>query len=472
MLSSLLRHFHNRTPWFTANFDSCSALAKALGNYLHGHAFAGVGETPNSELLAEVINLMPWELQKSVYVKGSSKEAVSPDKLGEVNAEEFSEWVTGLYPAKKYPVILIGSSNGAAVHMAAAMGIPWLPQTFMIPVEAPDHLSVDDPIERMEWAVEPARQLLSANPDLQLHHMMDPNQDRPMLNAISYFRVKRLQLGAAYEEFITNNLEKGSTLLLLDCRKSWPITKVDTRHYFQFGGLGGITPEGYHQGSEEISEFLRRNESDVEKWTAPKPDGTGPESEWGFEPTLGEDITRFAQENGYQVQRIVYEEPEDLSPFVADLYHWWYEQRSMAAKTLIADMFFLLEPYWTIRTGSVPFWLAFNSKSSVNRLKEYLRKTAPYENVYILPFSNGVKAVGLATLEDMKSALSYARNTGDFIGFDPSLYPFDFGIYARYQKEMEERLPLRYDMEPSLTLVQLLAFADQTKSEYQVKIVS
>ncbi|GAB3540208.1 hypothetical protein GCM10027443_37810 [Pontibacter brevis] len=279
MISSLLRNFRNRTPWFVANFDSCSGMAKALGNFMHGEGFMGVGELPNSDLVAEAINALPWNLQKTVYIKGSSNEAVDPGKLKEVQAEEFSEWATGLSPSRKYSTILIGSSSGAAVHLGAAMGAPWLPQTFLIPVRTPGHLSVDAPIQRMEWAREPAEQLLKSNPELQLHHMMDPNQDRPMLDAISYFRVKRLQLGEAYKRFIAENLEKNGTLLLVECQKTWPGKKVGDRHFFQFGGLGGIKPEEYYQGSDEIKAFLKQNKSSVDKWDAPSPDGNILESE-------------------------------------------------------------------------------------------------------------------------------------------------------------------------------------------------
>lgn len=470
MISSLLRNFRNRTPWFVANFDSCSGMAKALGNFMHGEGFMGVGELPNSELLAEVINALPWNLQKNLYINGSSKEAVDPGKLQEVQAEKFSEWATNLYPSRQCSTILIGSSSGAAVHLGAAMGAPWLPQTFLIPVKTPDHLSVDAPVERMEWAREPAKQLLKSNPDLQLHHMMDPNQDRPMLDAISYFRVKRLKLGEAYKAFISESLKKNGILLLVECQKRWPGKKIDDRHFFQFGGLGGITPEEYYQGSDEIKAFLKQNKSPVEKWDAPSPDGDILEAEWGFKPALREDIEAFAKENGYQVQRIVYQEPEDLSPFVAELYRWWYRQRNIKPDTLIADMFFLMDPFWTIRTGSVPFWLAFNAKRSIHNLNQYLQHTDSYDNIFMLPFSNGVDGVGLATQDDLEAVLAQAKKKGDFLGTEPDLYPFDFGTYARYQKDIQERIPARYPADDLLTMSQFHEFAQETKGKFHVAV--
>ena len=61
----------------------------------------------------------------------------------------------------------------------------------------------------MEWGRNPARALLEANPELVLHHMLDPNQDHLMSQRMSYFRLKRMRLGEVYERFLSENLEEG-----------------------------------------------------------------------------------------------------------------------------------------------------------------------------------------------------------------------------------------------------------------------
>ena len=91
-----------------------------------------------------------------------------------MRAEEVSRWVVSHYPRRRYPAAVIGSSNGALVHLCAALGIPWLPQTFLVPVRR-SGVHPDEPAEELQWGREPARALLAANPDLQLHHMFDPN---------------------------------------------------------------------------------------------------------------------------------------------------------------------------------------------------------------------------------------------------------------------------------------------------------
>src|SRR5690606_28133124 len=323
------------------------------------------------------------------------------------------------------PAILIGSSNGAMIHLGAALGIPWLPQTFLIPVKTPKDLGVDEPIKRMNWGHGAAKKLLESNPSLQLHHMMDPNQDRPMLKKTSYFRVKQLRLTEAYKKFILQNLNKDGTLYIVNCRKKVPVTKVADRHYFQFGGLGGTTVEEYINGSVRVKDFLNRMGSEYDKWDCPQPTGEMPESEWGFEPTLQEDIVDLAQKHGFRVKAIVFDEPETLSPLLADLYRLWYKEKGINHNQLLAGTFFLIDPYWTLKTGSIPYWLAFNGKPSADYLKSYIEKTAVFENMYLMPFSHGIEGMGLASEEYLQSILSHARDRGEFIGAEPGKYPFD-----------------------------------------------
>lgn len=55
------------------------------------------------------------------------------------------------------------------------------------------------------------------------------------------------------------------------------------------------------------------------------------------------------------MRRLIFTVPEDVSPLVADLYRWWYHARGVPGLRLLVDSFILMEPWWTPRTGSVPF---------------------------------------------------------------------------------------------------------------------
>src|SRR5215208_5729567 len=305
-------------------------MLRALGNYLRGEDFPMIGSMPRSveplmKALVAVVNGLPRRVREEVYTWSGRSEAVPPKRLEQVRAEDISRWVVSHYPRRRYPAAVIGSSNGALVHLCAALGIPWLPQTFLIPVRR--NMDPDEPVQELEWGRGAARSLLAVNPELELHQMFDPNQDRLMARRMAYFRVKRLRLGKTYEQFLEENLEEGATLLVAECGLKWPTTQVGERHVFQFGALGGARPDEFLHGSERVEDYLAGYGSHRKRWNPPEPDGERPEAEWGFEPILREDIERFAREKGYRMRRVVFEEPEDLSPLVAELYRRWYEER-------------------------------------------------------------------------------------------------------------------------------------------------
>jgi hypothetical protein len=66
----------------------------------------------------------------------------------------------------------------------------------MVPIRNPGN-DPDDPRRDLEWGRRPARALLDANPDVQVHHLHDPVQDRLMLEQMTYLRLKRLRFGPA-----------------------------------------------------------------------------------------------------------------------------------------------------------------------------------------------------------------------------------------------------------------------------------
>jgi hypothetical protein len=455
-------------PRFIAGFDSASTMTRSLGRFLNGKDSAGLaGAAPPSDTLASAVNALPWKARDLLYTVSGAGEAIPVSKLGEVRSEAISDWVTSVYPQRIYPAVMIGSSSGALVHLAAALGIPWLPQTMFIPVRRTG-VHPDEPVDEMEWGRQHAAPLLDANPDLQLHHMHDPNQDRLMIQLMTYFRVKRLRMGEGYEKFLRERLTPGGTIYLVECTRQWATTKVGDRHIFQFGALGGATPEEFLHGSERVEKYLEQYESHRRRWEPPQPDGDRPEAEWGFEPALRDDVERFAREHGFRVERIVFEEPEHLSPFVAELYRWWYHQREIPANRLFVESFIVLDPYWTLRAGAVPFWLKFNMDPSYEWLEHYLDTSDPYDYINLTLFSHGVECVGLSPIERWEELLKRARKEGSFVGVDKEKFPRDFGVYARYSNRLSE-IPARYPIPGPLAISQMERFIREEGGRFPVQ---
>lgn len=320
----------------------------------------------------------------------------------------------------------------------------------------------------MDWAFPYGEELLKNNPDIQLHHMTDPNQDRLHLDYITYFRVKKIRLGAIYEKFIREKLMPGGKLLVIDCQSAWPTVKLSDRHVFQFGGSGGLTPDEYYTGSKRVIDFLRKEKSPYYTWDAPEPDGESPEAEWGFASDLFEDVKTFASDNHFKVQHITFDDPHEPSPMVADLYREWYHQRNLPANQLLIECFALHEPYWTLRTGTVPYWMVFNTETSANAVEGYLQRTPPFDNIYMMLLSHGADSLGLVPIDRWKNILNYARKSGQFLGMKPGKYPRDFGVYMRYNKAIREQIPSRYSIFSPMQMSFVSKFLDDHAGKYKV----
>jgi hypothetical protein len=455
-------------PSYIANYDSSSAMVRAIARHLKGRPSSALGlpvpyPVERSLLLTR---FLPDRAKELLLTVSGGSEAHPPRRMDRISGERVARWVVDLYPRRRYPAVAIGSSGGAIVHLCAALGIPWLPQTFLAPMLQPS-VHPDEPKAGMGKAIEPGIRLLDANPKLQLHHMHDANQDRLMLHGMTYFRVKWRELPEAYEEFIEENLEPGGTLYLFECERRWPTTRIGDRHVFQHGALGGATPEEFLHGSERVEAYLARYGSHRRRWDSPEPNGESPEAEWGFEPALRPHVERLAARGGRQLVRVIYEEPEHLSPLVADLYAWWYRMRNIPARRLLVESFILLEPHWALRTGSIPFWLKFNMEPSYEWLEEFL-ETREFDEIYLTLFSHGVDCVGLPPVDRWRRLLARAKRRGRFLGFDPEQFPRDIGSISEYHRELKS-LPARYPLPGPLTLDQLEDFVRTHEGAHPVR---
>jgi hypothetical protein len=423
-----------------AGFDSATAMLRVLARFLDGRdapllgILPGALEAPMSVLLGAA-NRLPRRITERAFAASGWAEAVAPGRTGEVRSDALAEWIVSHYPRRRYPTAFIGSADGAMIHLAAAVGAPWLPQTVLIPVRRRGG-HPDDPAASLRASRRAGQDLADAAPDLVLHHMHDPNQDRLMIAGMSYFRVKFRRLPAAYREFLRECLAPDATLVVSDCGLRWPTTRAGERHLFQHGAFGGIGAAEFHEGGDRVAGFLARDGSPFRAWRAPPPDGESPEAEWGFDPALLDDL------GGFRTHRLAFPEPQSLSAAVADLYRDWYRRRGVPDTRLFASCFLLMEPWWTLRTGSVPYWLAFNTDPANRRLLEYLDGAAPYDEIRLTLFSNGVRALGQAPIPAWRDVLARARTLGSFTGVDARAYPRDFASFVRMHRDLAAARPL------------------------------
>lgn len=431
-------------PKFLSHFDSASDFVNANNLFLHNKVFRGQKLPYSGIVYSNLINSLPVSFRKKLYGFGGKVEAFSYKKINSINADEISNWIYDIHPKKKFPAIAIGSSNGALNHLYALLGIPWLPQTFLIPVNTGKSLSVDHPRDTIEWSAKHAPAFLRNNTKWQLSQMMDPVQDRVRAGEIAYFRIKMISMNKWYLKFLKERLEPGGVIIIINSGIKWPVIKIDSGHTFQFGGLGTLPAEEFYNGSKRISRFLEKEKSSVKKWDIPQPDAESPEAEWGFETSLLKDISGFADEKGFKKYMISYNHPQETSEGIAEMYREFYRHKNQPDDRLFIESFNILSPLLTLKTGSVPYWLFFNTQSATEMLNRYLKNTGSYNEIFATILSNGKRSLGMAEISDFENILSHAEKKSGFIGMNKNKYPFDLGVYLRFAGDIKKIIRERY----------------------------
>jgi hypothetical protein len=404
-----------------AAFDSASVLHAATVAALRGEAFPNLGSSALAGLAVRAASKLPWAVLRGIYTRIGASEGIDPSRLGDVDMAAVAAAFADRYPKRRWPAVLIGSTNGALVHLAAAMQVPWLPDTVLVPVaHAGD---ADRPDLALEFGREVAPPLLERNHDIALHHMHDQLQDALMAEQMAYFRLKWQQLPDAYAAFVKDQLAPGGIVVVINDTSTWPVSRIGPRHVFQDGGRGGSPPRGY-----------------LARPHAPIPDEEAPESEWGLDQRFRDDVRRWSGAGGYHFAEISYSGPQAPAAAVATVMRRWYRDAGEPANRLVVPSFILGDPWQTICTASVPFWTHFAVRPALEALDEYLARAEPYEEVHVFLFEHGVRSPGIAGPEDFAAVVRRHGATPHLDGLDARRFPHDIGTLSRYGPAFE-RLP-------------------------------
>jgi hypothetical protein len=412
-----------------ASFDSASVLHAATAAALEGQPFPNLGSSALAGLAVRAAGRLPWSLLRGIYTRIGASEGIDPRRLGDVDLAVVAASFADRYPTRRYPAILIGSSNGALTHLAAAMQLPWLPDTVLVPVA---HVGdTDRPDQALEFGRSVAPSLLARNPDIVLHQMHDQLQDVLMAERMSYFRVKWRRLPDAYAAFAENHLAPNGTVVVVNDSSSWPVTRVGPRHVFQAGGRGGTPPEGY-----------------LEQPHTPAPDDEAAESEWGLDSAFRDDVRAWCDERGHGYAEIGYVGPQAPAAAVATVMRSWYRAREEPANRLVVPCFILGDPWQTICAGAVPFWIHFAVQPALQALKEYLDKTEPYRDANVFLFEHGTRSPGIATPEEFQAIIGQRGARVHLDGLNPERFPHDIGTLGRYGRVFDHLPRARHPWSP------------------------
>jgi len=412
-----------------ASFDSASVLHAATVAALNGQPFPHLGSSAAAGLAVRAAGRLPWSVLRGIYTRIGAAEGIDPGRLGDVDLAAVAGSFADRYRKRRYPAVLLGSSNGALTHLAAAMQVPWLPDTVLVPVA---HVGdTDRPDQAMDFGRSVAPALLERNPDIVLHHMHDQLQDVLMAERMSYFRVKWRRLPEAYAHFVDNHLAPDGTVVVVHDRSAWPVTRVGPRHIFQAGGRGGTPPDGY----------LARPHT-------PAPDDEAAESEWGLDPDFRDDVQAWCAQRGHRYTEIGYDGPQAPAGAAATLMRDWYRARGEPANRLVVPCFILGDPWQTLCAAAVPFWIHFAVQPALQALEEYLDKAEPYRDVNVFLFEHGTESPGIATPEEFGAVVRRHGAAVHFDGLDLQRFPHDIGTLGRYGQVFDQLPRARHPWSP------------------------
>jgi hypothetical protein len=406
-----------RPQQVVASFDSATVLHAGLVAALNGRPFPHLGNPGAVAAAVRVAGRLPWPILRHLYTRVGAAEGVDPARLSEVDMDAVAGWLADGVPDRRYPAALIGSSNGALTHLAAAMQIPWLPTTVLVPVSRLGDPHRPDAALRFGERHAPA--LLDANPEVVLHHMHDQVQDQLMVARMTYFRVKWRTLPAAYLRFLSRSLAPGAPVIVVEDASTWPVVQVGDRHVFQVGAQGGVAPQSY-----------------LSRPNTPQADAEAAEAEWGIDPALGPHVARWCTEHGHPLVRLAYTGPQAPAHAVATLLRTWYTRRGEDGDRLLVPQFVLGDPWRTINSASIPFWTFFSVQAALQSLDDHLAAGPRYRHVDVLLFQHGVTSEGIATPDDWARVVHRYGATVGFPGLDRRRFPHDVASLARYGPAM------------------------------------
>jgi hypothetical protein len=400
-------------PDSVAAFDSALGSVKILGAALHGRDLPRLGQSRAAAAGVRATSLLPPPLRRLAYARAGAGEAVPAAELGDVDLRAVSCHIAAHYPDRRFPGVLIGAANGGMTHLAAAAQIPFLPQTVLVPVRWSGN-QAERPDRAMAWGEAAARPLLAANPDIDLHHMHDGNQDELMVGEMAYFRCKWTGLPEGYRAFLDRQLQPGAPIVLVRGGMRWPVTRVDDRHVFQNGAYGGLDPDEYARGPH-----------------APVADDEAPEAEWGTTVSFEHAVRDWASAHGHPVLEVDSADPQELALRAATVYLDWRRDHGVERPRLVVDQFIQSQPWHVLRTGAVALWTVFPVVRCADRAEEWIRDAGPFARVDVALFNHGVASRGIADVSRWRALTRAGDRDGVLLGQSARRFPADFAALAR-----------------------------------------
>jgi hypothetical protein len=326
------------------------------------------------------------------------------ERAHELDADKVAAWVVRQYEGRAYPGVVMGSRHGAAIHLAAALGMPWLPSGFEVDVDWRGG-NATDATAAMEYGNAAGVSVLSVNHDLSVRQVHDPVG----VGAVAGFQVN-LQLRwrglpAAYQTFLDSHVDRGGSVFVIGDARAWPVLDLGGDCSFQVGSAAtGLTYEDYLSGPDLRAVACRTGGV----WRAPEATWRPGQGEHGVEFGLDAAVRRWARTNDALVYSASYHSSEVLSAAVADLYRGWLRENGFRGDHLIVETGRRLEAARVLHTGMVPYWCESGTRAAVTEAELWVAASSQFNSIDVLDEPVGRASSRLATTAQWTALTGFA----------------------------------------------------------------
>ena len=170
-------------------------MVRVLAAALDGQGTVGLALPKRFDVIARASQYISPRLRSRLFSLGAANEAVRVEDLSRDDGPLAAHWVTAQYKSQmRTNSIFIGAANGAVVDLAAGLGAPFLPQTLLLLVRR--QVDPDDIDAVINHGQQISNKLAACFPDVAIHQMHDPLNDRGNAAQAAYLRLKWRRLPA------------------------------------------------------------------------------------------------------------------------------------------------------------------------------------------------------------------------------------------------------------------------------------
>lgn len=354
----------------------------------------------------------PEPVRRAAVARAAARAALDPEEAAAADADLIARWVVDHYPPRSYPGVVLGSPHGAAVHLAVALGVPWLPTGFEVSVHWPDG-AADDPTSALDYGAGVASALIAANPGVGVRQVHDPAGRGVLAGSTIALVLRWHRLPAPYRHFLGTRVTPGAPVYLLRDARTWPVLDSGNGHSFQVGGpASGMDPTDFEPDSDPLGQVLRGVGGDRARWHPPGADCPQGYAEHAVEPGFETGLREWANQAGSPLHRVLFPRPDALSAATADVYREWLRSAGKTGNRCVVECGRLIDPWQVVRAGLVPYWCENATQRTVAGAELWLAGSAAFSSVDVLPEPPGLQTPGLAGLPQWLAVASFGRRRG------------------------------------------------------------